>query len=168
MEYLKDQLFYSFDIHQWFSNGVNAFLSLLFADDTTLFIFGHDIKTCNKINEDLKTIQEWLCASKLYLNVMKTHYMVFTSRNKSVSDIDIRINIVSVERVYVTKVLVILIDSHLNWKHHIEYACKKCIGILSKATNNCINPLWSHCIVLLLILTWFNVIRFREIITQEL
>ena len=52
----------------------NAFLSVLFADDTNLFISGHDIETlCNKINEDLEKIQEWLCANKLSLNVMKTH-----------------------------------------------------------------------------------------------
>ena len=122
----------------------DAFLSVLFADDTNLFISGHDIETlCNRINEDLEKIQEWLCANKLSLNVMKTHYMVFTSRNKSVSDIDIRINNVSIERVYVTKFLGILIDSQLNWKHHIEYTCKKlskCIGILSKAKKKLHKP----------------------------
>ena len=106
----------------------DAFLSVFFADDTNLFISGHDIETlCSKINEDLEKIQEWLCANKLSLNVMKTHYMVFTSRNNSVSDIDIRINNVSIERVYVTKFLGILIGSQLNWKHHIEYTCKKII-----------------------------------------
>ena len=122
----------------------NAFLSVLFADDTNLFISGHDIETlCNKINKDLEKIQEWLCANNLSLNVMKTHYMVFTSRNKSVSDIDIRINDVSIERVYVTKFSGILIDSQLNWKHHIAYTCKKlskCIGILSKAKKNVHKP----------------------------
>ena len=142
------------------------------SNDTNLFISGHDIETlCNKINEDLEKIQEWLCANKLYLNVTKTDCMVFTSRNKSVSDIDIRINNVSIERVYVTKFLGKRIDSQLNWKHHTEYTCKKlskCIGILSKAKKNCINPLWSHCIILLLILTRFIVIRFGEIIILQL
>ena len=62
---------------------LDAFLSVLFADDTNLFISGHDIETlCNKINEDLEKIQEWLSANKLFLNVMKTHYMVFASRNE--------------------------------------------------------------------------------------
>ena len=59
----------------------DAFLSVLLADDTNLVIYGHDIETlCNKINEDLKKIKKWLCANKLSLNVMKTHYMIFTSR----------------------------------------------------------------------------------------
>ena len=115
----------------------NAFLSVLFADDTNVFIAGRDIEAlCNRINEDLAKIQEWLCANKLSLNVKKTHYMIFTSINKIVPDIGIRINNVCIERVHVTKFLGILIDSQLKWKQHIEYICKKlskCIGILSKA-----------------------------------
>ena len=75
---------------------------------------------------------------------MKTQYMVFTSKNKSVPDFDIRINNVCIKRVYVTtKFLGILINFKLNWKQHIEYTCKKlskCIGILSKARKNYINP----------------------------
>ena len=53
----------------------DAFLSVLFADYRNLFIYGHDIETLyNKINEDLEKIKEWLCANKLSLNIMKTHY----------------------------------------------------------------------------------------------
>ena len=99
----------------------NAFLSVLFADDTNLFIAGRDIEAlCNRINEDLAKIQEWLFANKLSLNLKKTHYMIFTSKNKIVPDIDIRINNVRIERVHVTKFLGILIDSQLNWKQHIN------------------------------------------------
>ena len=122
----------------------DVFLSVLFADDTNLFISGHDIEAlCNRINEDLEKIQQWLCANKLSENVMKTQYMVFTSKNKSVPDIDIRINNVCIERGYVTKFLDILIDFQLNWKQHIEYTCKKlskCIGILSKARRKLHKP----------------------------
>ena len=70
------------------------------------------------------------------LNVLKTHYMIFTSRNKCVSDVDIRINNVQIERVYSTKFLGVQIDAQLTWKRHIEYTCKqlsKCVGILAKA-----------------------------------
>ena len=93
----------------------DVFLSVLFADDTNLFISGHDIEAlCNMINEEKN--QQWLCANKLSLNVMKTHYMVLTSKNKSVPDIDIWITNVCIERVYATKFPGILIDSQLNWK----------------------------------------------------
>ena len=103
MGYRKDQFlaFIIFDIYQWFSNSV--FLSVLFADDTNLFITGHDIEAlCNRINEDLAKIKEWLCANKLSLNVKKTHYIIFTSKTKIVPDIDIRMNNVCIEMVHVT------------------------------------------------------------------
>ena len=91
---------------------------------------------CDKINEDLENIREWLCCNKLSLNILKTHYMVYTPRNKIVNDIDICINDVRIERVYVTKFLGIQIDLQLNWKKHIDYICKKlskCVGIIAKA-----------------------------------
>ena len=57
--------------------------SILFADDTNMFIAGKYIQDmCHKLNEDLTKIQEWLCCNKLSLNVSNTHYMVFTPRNK--------------------------------------------------------------------------------------
>ena len=69
--------------------------------------------------------------------------MVFTSRNNSVPDIDIRIFSVPIEGVYVTRFLGILIDFQLNWKQHIWYTNKqlwKCIRILSKATTKIHKP----------------------------
>ena len=91
---------------------------------------------CDAINNDLAKIQEWLYCNKLSFNVLKTHYMIFTARNKTATDLDININKVRIERVYETKFLGVLVDSQLTWKQHIEYTCKKlskCIGILSKA-----------------------------------
>ena len=115
----------------------NAFWSVLFADDNSLFISGKDPEVmCDAINNDLAKIQEWLYCNKLSLSVLKTHYMIFTARNKTATDLDIKINEVRIERVYVTKFLGVLVDSQLTWKQHIEYTCKKlskCIGILSKA-----------------------------------
>ena len=62
--------------------------------------------------------------------------MIFTTKNKLGHDVDIFVNNVRIERVYVTKFLGVQIDSKLNWKNHIEYTCKKiskCIGIIAKA-----------------------------------
>ena len=53
-----------------------------------------------------------------------------------VPDIDVKIHGVSVERVYATKFLGVIIDSKLTWKPHVEYICKKlytCAGIIAKA-----------------------------------
>ena len=109
----------------------NAFWSVLFADDTSLFLSGKDPEVmCNAINTDLAKIQEWLYCTKLSLNVLKTHYMIFTARNKTATDLEIKINEVRIERVYETKFLGVLVDSQLAWKQHIEYTCNNCLNVL--------------------------------------
>ena len=114
-----------------------ACMSILFADDTNMFFTGRDLQTMTKvINEEWINVQEWLHCNKLSLNVLKTHYIIFASRNKCVNDVDIRIQNVAIERVYATKFLGVQIDAQLTWKNHIEYTCKKlckCVGILAKA-----------------------------------
>ena len=111
--------------------------SILFADGTNMFISGKNLEVlCSQLNEDLREIQEWLNCNKLSLNVLKTHYMIFTPRNKIIEDIDVQLYGVNIQRVFVTKFLGVQIDSYLTWKHHIEYTCKKlskCVGILCKA-----------------------------------
>ena len=53
--------------------------SILFADDTNMFISGKHLEVlCSQLNDDLREIQEWLNCNKLSLNVLKTHYMLFT------------------------------------------------------------------------------------------
>ena len=111
--------------------------SVMFADDTNTFITGKYMDVlCHQLNEDLRNVQEWLHCNKLSLNVLKTHYMVFTSRNRVIDDIDVKIQGVQIQRVYATKFLGVQIDSQLTWKIHMEYTCKKfskCVGILCKA-----------------------------------
>ena len=86
--------------------------SVLFADDTNIFIKGKDLQElCNRLNGELGDIQDWLSCNKLSLNVVKTHYIIFTPRNKIVENIDIKINNTSIERVYTTKFLGVYIDS---------------------------------------------------------
>ena len=127
--------------------------SVLFADDTNMFITGKDMDVlCHQLNEDLRNVQEWLQCNKLFLNVLKTHYMVFTPRNRVIGDIDVKIQGVQIQRVYATKFLGVQIDSQLTWKTQIEYTCKKlskCVGILCKARTKYINlPLSAYTILL--------------------
>ena len=112
-------------------------LPILFADDTNIFLTGKNLSELTEfLNEDLVNIEEWLRCNRLSLNVLKTNYMIFTTKNKLGHDVDIFVNNVRIERVYVTKFLGVQIDSKLNWKNHIEYTCKKlskCVGIIAKA-----------------------------------
>ena len=136
-------------------------MSILFADDTNMFLTGRDLQTMAKvINEELINVQEWLHCNKLSLNVLKTHYMIFTSRNTCANDVDIRIQNVPIERVYATKFLGVQIDDQLTWKNHIEYTCKKlckCVGILAKAQkklhkSSLLTLYYSFCFSILYIL----------------
>ena len=78
--------------------------SVLFADDTNMFITGKDMNAlCRQLSGDLRNIQEWLQCNKLSLNVLKTHHMVFTPRNKLIDDIEVKIHDVQIQRVYTTK-----------------------------------------------------------------
>ena len=57
----------------------NDCFSVLFADDTHMFVTGKNTTDmCVKMNNDLQEIYEWLRCNKLSLNILKTHYMIFT------------------------------------------------------------------------------------------
>ena len=52
--------------------------SVLYADDTTLFVMGHSLRYMKiKMQYDLNVLHDWLCANGLKLNVSKTKAMVF-------------------------------------------------------------------------------------------
>ena len=81
-------------------------LLILFADDTNIFSTGKNLSELREsLNEDLVNIAEWLRCNRLSLNVLKTNYMIFTTNNKLSHDLDIFVNNVRIERVYVTKFL---------------------------------------------------------------
>lgn len=66
---------------------------LLYADDDTLVFLNTDIATIEaKLQEDLHTIADWLCAHKLSLNASKTKYMIIKSGGhcNHTTDIDLR------------------------------------------------------------------------------
>ena len=47
----------------------NFCFSVLFADDTNMFITGKDMDVlCQQLNRDLTNVQEWLQCNKLSLN----------------------------------------------------------------------------------------------------
>ena len=55
-------------------------LSVLFADDSNLFLSDKNVDHAQQIIKDeLKVIVIWLRANKLSLNISKTHYMLFSN-----------------------------------------------------------------------------------------
>lgn len=111
--------------------------TLLFADDTNVFICGNDIKTiANKMNDELNNIVEWLEANRLSLNINKTKFMIFKPKRRKILDtISINLNGVNIQEVDKIKFLGVVLDNKLGWKEHISYISNKiskCVGILYK------------------------------------
>ena len=112
--------------------------SIIFADDTTLFLSSSDLFQLKQdLNKELKQLSQWFESNKLSINIKKTHYMLF-SLNKNVQNtqFDVKINETSIEKVSNTKFLGVYIDENLNWVPHINHVCKKLrksVGILKKA-----------------------------------
>ena len=60
------------------SNVSQKLFSLLFADDSNMFIRGRDVdEMINEMNIELSYIMDWLNANKLSLNLKQTNFMVF-------------------------------------------------------------------------------------------
>ena len=66
-----------------FSRASDLPFSILFADDTSVFIEGQSYTgVIETLNKELKNIVSWLNSNKLTLNIKKTHYMIFHRSKK--------------------------------------------------------------------------------------
>ena len=106
-----------------------------FADDSTLHInFPKSFNISPVINDELCSINSWLQANKLILNVDKTKYMIFSIKDKP-PDIDILIGNNPIGRTDVHKFLGVYIDEKITFDHHISKLCSKIsrgIGIIRR------------------------------------
>ena len=104
--------------------------SILFADDTNLFLVGDDLKeVCETMSFELDKLSRWFQANKLSLNVSKTNFMIFSNKNCD-DNHTISINGMDITRVFVTKFLGVHLDFQLNWSKHISV-------ITNKIAKNC-------------------------------
>ena len=83
-----------------------------FADDSTLYRKYCSAEVSNDANLDLASLNSWLSANKLYLNVDKTKYMILSNR-KQLSNLDLKIGSSAIERTNVHKFLGVHIDEQL-------------------------------------------------------
>ena len=61
-----------------FKNCLNDSDSLMFADDTSIFLQNKDIKELfDAGNKELQLVDQWLIANRLSINVSKTKYILF-------------------------------------------------------------------------------------------
>ena len=92
---------------------------VLFADDTSLIISNpYPMKFRDDANKILQHIQEWFNANLISLNLEKTHFMHFTTKNNSFSNFDLIYKDKKLTTVDSIKFLGLTLDNSLSWKKH--------------------------------------------------
>jgi len=134
----------------------------MYADDTTLSLASQDSSALQcQMNQDLNTIQTWLNANKLTLNVKKSKFMLIGSSFKLSQvhqDFKVEINNVQLKRETVYRSLGIQLDENLNWYSHIDTISKKIsagLAVLKRVTP--VIPFETRvCLYRILILPFFD------------
>ena len=108
-----------------------------FADDTSLIVNHKSPKTLKKLlNKDLKFLCKWLKANCICLNTKKTELVIFHHPNKTINyNLKIKLHGKKLFPSVFVRYLGVLIDSHLNFSHHMSSIGNKlsrAIGMLSK------------------------------------
>ena len=145
------------------SNASKIVFSILFADDSNMFLTGKDPNALIRtMNTEMKHVVDWLRLNKLSLNLKKTHFVLFRKKQDRVClSEDLLVDNVKIDRVDSTKFLGIFIDEHLSFQKHINYIkgkVSRAIGILYKCRpvlnqntlkmlyNTIIYPYFTYCI----------------------
>ena len=104
---------------------------ILFADDTTIFTSGNDIKSLSKeVNHELIAICQLFSINKSSINLEKTQCMLFTNI-KLFRNITITINNISIKQIHSARFFGVYIDDKMTWKDHISYISNKLVKSIS-------------------------------------
>ena len=102
----------------------------LYADDTVLYHTGDNIEEIrDNLQEDLDQYSSWCSKNFLSLNVKKTKFVIFGTRQrtKNIDHVDLKMNGISIYKEPYYKYLGILLYSGLNYKQHVD----QCVNIVS-------------------------------------
>lgn len=95
----------------------------LFADDTNLTCSHTNLQTLQQmVNEELKSINNWMRLNKLSLNSDKTEYMLVTNK-KNVKSMKVVMDGKEIKRKSCIKYLGVIMDDKLSWKQQIQKQC---------------------------------------------
>jgi hypothetical protein len=103
---------------------------VLFADDTSIII----TNSCpanykNNITQTFKDINEWFKANSLTLNLEKTYFIHFMTKNSKTMEMDIAYGSNLLAKSTNTKFLGLIIDNMLSWKEHVNWLTTKLSSI---------------------------------------
>ena len=96
--------------------------TLLFADDTTVYISGIDITLLySKMTEDLAKLSDWFRANKLSLNISKTNYILFSNTDHQIPSLPkLKLANQVIQKTTSLKFLGLIIDDKFKWDQHIK------------------------------------------------
>ena len=105
---------------------LNLTKTILFADDTTIYLSSNDHDLLYKImNDELDRLTDWFQANKLSLNATKTNYMLFTNRDIQNLNTTLTLGNSIIDKVKCTKFLGMYIDENLKWNEHTHKVTQK-------------------------------------------
>jgi hypothetical protein len=94
---------------------------VLFSDDTSIIITNSNHEGLQTaLNKTLSNIISWFKANILFLNLNKTYYLEFRTKNYIDTALDINYFNKSLANVTCTKFLGLVIDDTLTWDNHID------------------------------------------------
>ena len=126
---------------------VTNFIHLvLYVDDMNLLVSNKSLKkSIMVLNKELARLEEWFQANKLTVNLSKTKFILFGSRqrltNSTTTRLEQDLNLKlgrQIDRVTHTKFLGLVLDENLSWSFHIDSISRKIaksIGILCRARH---------------------------------
>ena len=114
-----------------FSKASELLFTILFADDTNIFIEGISYnKIILEMNTEIFKIETLLATNIVTLNVNKTHYIIFHRSLLIANHCDVILNDDIVKRMISIKFLGIFLDEKQIWKQQIEYVKTKFLNLL--------------------------------------
>ena len=118
------------------TNLSDQYKSILFADDTTLSFGGkHPLELTQLCNAELSKFSEWAISNRLSISVEKTFFNIISNSHHDFSLIELILDNRQLTRKNPITYLGVVFDENLNFKDHINFACKKVsksIGVLNK------------------------------------
>ena len=96
----------------------NIYDLFLFADDTNLFFSDFDFPTLmNLINSEILNLSNWFKANKLSLNIQKSNYVIFKTRQQKGDEfiLNIEMNGFKMNQVKEVNFLGVILNETLSW-----------------------------------------------------
>jgi hypothetical protein len=94
---------------------------VLFADDTSIIVTNPNPTNFEKsVNKTIHDINEWFNTNLLSLNLDKTHFIQFVTKNSSLIDFNITHGNKKIANICSTKFLGLTLDNTLSWRTHID------------------------------------------------